>query len=262
MLLAMWFWKFSTEGAGQPSVAYSQLFQLVEQGKVESVVFDGEVLGATLAKPEKLDGHESKELHSNVVPNDAQLLPLLRQKGVRITVKSQKQPFAFQMLMTLVPWILIVGVWFWMSKRAKGMLGAGGLFGGIGKNQSRKFDKATSVNVTFDDIAGLKAAKSDLQEIVQFLKEPERFQRLGGKVPRGVLLAGPPGTGKTLSPSSRSAPRNSSKCSWGSGRRASAISSKRPRRAHLPSCSSTKSMRWGARAELAWAAATTSANRP
>jgi cell division protease FtsH len=66
------------------------------------------------------------------------------------------------------------------------------------KNQSRKFDKATSVNVTFDDIAGLKAAKSDLQEIVQFLKEPERFQRLGGKVPRGVLLAGPPGTGKTL----------------------------------------------------------------
>ena len=66
------------------------------------------------------------------------------------------------------------------------------------KNQSRKFDKATSVNVTFDDIAGLKAAKRDLQEIVQFLKEPERFQRLGGKVPRGVLLVGPPGTGKTL----------------------------------------------------------------
>jgi cell division protease FtsH len=102
------------------------------------------------------------------------------------------------MLMTLLPWVLIIGVWFWMSKRTKGMLGAGGLFGGIGKNQSRKFDKATSVNVTFDDIAGLKAAKSDLQEIVQFLKEPERFQRLGGKVPRGVLLAGPPGTGKTL----------------------------------------------------------------
>jgi len=198
MLLAMWFWKSSTEGTGQPSVAYSQLFQFVEQGKVESVVFDGEVLDATLVKPEKFDGHESKELHTNMVANDAQLLPLLRQKGVRITVKSQTQPFAVQMLMTLLPWVLIIGVWFWMSKRTKGMLGSGGLLGGIGKNQSRKFDKATSVNVTFDDIAGLKAAKSDLQEIVQFLKEPERFQRLGGKVPRGVLLAGPPGTGKTL----------------------------------------------------------------
>lgn len=198
MLLAIWFWNWSAEGKGQPSVAYSRLFQLVEQGKVESVVLDGEVLSATLAKPEKLDGHESKELHTNIVPNDAQLLPLLRQKGVNITVKTQKQPFAFQILMMLLPWALIIGVWFWMSKRAKGMMGSGGLFGGIGKNQSRKFDKATSVNVTFDDIAGLKAAKSDLQEIVQFLKTPERFQRLGGKVPRGVLLAGPPGTGKTL----------------------------------------------------------------
>ena len=86
MLLAMWFWKFSTEGAGQPSVAYSQLFQLVEQGKVESVVFDGEVLGATLAKPEKLDGHESKELHSNWISSEdmAQLLNanvMLAQQG-------------------------------------------------------------------------------------------------------------------------------------------------------------------------------------
>jgi cell division protease FtsH len=94
--------------------------------------------------------------------------------------------------------VVIFAAWSWISKRAKGMLGAGGPLGGLMKNQSRKFDKATSVNVTFNDIAGLKAAKSDLQEIVQFLKEPERFQRLGGKVPRGVLLAGPPGTGKTL----------------------------------------------------------------
>jgi cell division protease FtsH len=198
MLLAMWLWKTNTEGAGQPPVPYSQLYQWIEQGKVESVVFDGEVLDATLAKPEKLDGHDVKQLQTNLVANDAQLLPLLREKGVRVTVKSQKQPFALQMLMTLLPWALIIGVWFWMSKRTKGMLGSGGLLGGIGKNQSRKFDKATSVNVTFDGIAGLKAAKSDLQEIVQFLKEPERFQRLGGKVPRGVLLAGPPGTGKTL----------------------------------------------------------------
>ena len=198
MLMAMWFWKSYTEGASQPPIAYSQLYQWVEQGKVDAVVLDGEVVDATLKSAEPLDGRQIKNLQTNLAPNDAQLLPLLRQKGVRITVKSQKQPFGMQVLFTLLPWVLIIGAWVWMSKRAKGMLGTGGMLGGIIKNQSRKFDKATSVNVTFDDIAGLKAAKSDLQEIVQFLKEPERFQRLGGKVPRGVLLAGPPGTGKTL----------------------------------------------------------------
>jgi cell division protease FtsH len=198
MLMAMWFWKSYTEGAPQPPIAYSQLYQWAEQGKVESVVLDGEAVDATLKNPEPLDGRQIKNFQTNLAPNDAQLLPLLRQKGVRITVKSQKQPFGMQVLFTLLPWVLIIAAWFWMSKRAKGMLGTGGMLGGILKNQSRKFDKATSVNVTFDDIAGLKAAKSDLQEIVQFLKEPERFQRLGGKVPRGVLLAGPPGTGKTL----------------------------------------------------------------
>jgi cell division protease FtsH len=198
MLMAMWFWKSYTEGAPQPPIAYSQLYQWAEQGKVESVVLDGEAVDATLKSPEPLDGRQIKNFQTNLAPNDAQLLPLLRQKGVRITVKSQKQPFGMQVLFTLLPWVLIIAAWFWMSKRAKGMLGTGGMLGGILKNQSRKFDKATSVNVTFDDIAGLKAAKSDLQEIVQFLKEPERFQRLGGKVPRGVLLAGPPGTGKTL----------------------------------------------------------------
>jgi cell division protease FtsH len=198
MLAGMWIWKTSAEGSGQPPVAYSQLYQWVTEGKVESVLLDGEVVDATLKSPEPLDGRQVKSFQSNAAPNDPQLLPLLRQKAVRINVKSQKQPFGMQLIFTLLPWILIIAAWVWMSKRAKGMLGAGGMLGGIIKNQSRKFDKATSVNVTFEDIAGLKAAKSDLQEIVQFLKEPERFQRLGGKVPRGVLLAGPPGTGKTL----------------------------------------------------------------
>jgi len=198
MLMGMWLWKSYSEGTAQPPIAYSQLYQWIDQGKVESVVLDGELVSATLKSPEKLDGRQIKDLQTNVAPNDSQLLPLLRQKGVRISVRSQRQPFALQILFTLLPWVLIIAAWYWISKRAKGMLGAGGPLGGLMKNQSRKFDKATSVNVTFNDIAGLKAAKSDLQEIVQFLKEPERFQRLGGKVPRGVLLAGPPGTGKTL----------------------------------------------------------------
>jgi cell division protease FtsH len=198
MLGVMWFWKSNSEEGAQPAIAYSQLYKWIEDGKVASVVLDGDFVDATLKNPETLDGRQIRDLKTNAVANDPALLPLLHGKGVKITVKSQKQPFALQVLFTLLPWALIIGVWLWMSRRAQGMMGAGGPLAGLIKNRSRQFDKATSVNVTFEDIAGLKAAKSDLQEIVQFLKEPERFRRLGGKVPRGVLLAGPPGTGKTL----------------------------------------------------------------
>jgi cell division protease FtsH len=198
MLGAMWFWKSTIEGASRPPVPYSQLFTWVQEGKIESVVLRGDTLDAKLKKPETVNDRSVDTFRTDMPPNDPALLPLLRDKGVRIAVDSQRQPFAVQVVLTLLPWALIIGVWIWMSRRAQGMLGTGGPLGRLVQNQSRKFDKATSVNVTFEDIAGLKAAKSDLQEIVQFLKEPERFKRLGGKVPRGVLLVGPPGTGKTL----------------------------------------------------------------
>jgi cell division protease FtsH len=198
MLAAMWFWKSTNEGAAAPPVAYSQLYDWIEQEKVEAVSLKGDQVDATLKNPEKLDGREVKTFRTSLPPNDPALLPLLRNKGVKTVVASQQQPFAVQMILTLLPWALIIGAWIWMSRRAQGMLSTGGPLGGLAKNQSRKFDKATSVNVTFDDIAGLKAAKRDLMEIVQFLKEPDRFKKLGGKIPRGVLLVGPPGTGKTL----------------------------------------------------------------
>jgi cell division protease FtsH len=198
MLTGMWFWKSSIERAEHPPLAYSQLYTWIEQGKVESVVLRGDSVDATLKKPEALDGRTIRTFHSNLPSNDPALLPLLRSQRVQVTVSSQQQPFAVQVVLTLLPWALIIGFWLWMSRRAQGMLSTGGPLGALTKSGSRKFDKTTSVNVTFDDIAGLKAAKRDLQEIVQFLKEPERFQRLGGKIPRGVLLVGPPGTGKTL----------------------------------------------------------------
>ena len=97
MLFGMWFWKASNEGAGtQSRVAYSQLYQWIEQGKVESVVLNGESLDATLKSPEAIDGKASKTVSTNAAPSDAALLPLLRLKGVQITVKSQQQPFGSQ----------------------------------------------------------------------------------------------------------------------------------------------------------------------
>ena len=198
MFAAMWLWKTNAESTTETPIPYSTFFNWAKEGKIESVVLDGEGLNGKLKGPETVNGKSIKSFHSNLAPNDLNLLPILHEKEVRIEVKSQQQPFGVQVLMTLLPWVLIIGVWVWMSRRAKGMLGAGGPFGAFMGNKGRKFDKATSVKVTFEDVAGSKAAKADLWEIVEFLKEPERFRRLGGKVPRGVLLVGPPGTGKTL----------------------------------------------------------------
>src|SRR5436190_1418117 len=198
MVAGTWLWRTFAGEAPPAPIAYSQFYALLTDGKVQSVVMSGEAIDATLKTPETVAGRTLTTLHTTAAANDPALLPLLRQKGVQIDVKSQQQSWPVQLMITLLPWALIIGFWVFMSRRAKTMLGSGNPFSGMSKNQSRKFDKATSVNVTFEDIAGLKAAKRDLQEVVQFLKEPDRFQRLGGKVPRGVLLIGPPGTGKTL----------------------------------------------------------------
>jgi cell division protease FtsH len=199
LVLGFLYWRTSTESAqAEPDASYSQLIRWIDEGKVASIVLDGDVADASLKSPETLQGRSIKTVRTNLAANDQTLLPLLQREGVQVTVKSQKQSMLGQLALALLPWALIVGFWIWSSRRARGMLGAGSPMAGLTKSGSRRFDKATSVGVTFEDIEGLKAAKIDLQEIVQFLKEPERFRRLGGKVPRGVLLIGPPGTGKTL----------------------------------------------------------------
>lgn len=198
MLAGMWFWRSSVEEAAQPTVDYSTFYDWVEGSKVKSVELRGQTVEGSLKSEQPIHGRKATVFRTIRPPDDEGLLPLLRQRGVEISVRSEEPPFALQLLLSVLPWVLIIGVWVWLSRRAQRMLAGGSPLGGILKSRSRKFEKTTAVGVTFDDVAGLKAAKRDLQEVVQFLSEPERFRRLGGKVPRGVLLIGPPGTGKTL----------------------------------------------------------------
>ncbi len=198
MLAGMWWWRTSMEQASQPSIDYSVFFKRVEAGEVSEVTIKGQTVEGSFKSEQTIEGRKIQDFRTQRPQDDEALLPLLRKKDVHIRVLSEEQPFALQLIFAVLPWALIIGVWIWLSRRAQRMMTGGGPLGNFMKARSRKFEKATQVSVKFDDVAGLKSAKRDLQEIVQFLKEPERFRRLGGKVPRGLLLVGPPGTGKTL----------------------------------------------------------------
>ena len=131
------------------------------------------------------------------VPQGAGLIAQLQQKGVVIKAEPPPQPSLLgSLLLSLLPFALMIGIVVWMSRRAMGQQGGGGLMS-IGKSKAKLLTEAHG-RVTFDDVAGIDEAKEDLQEVVEFLRDPQKFQRLGGRIPRGVLLVGPPGTGKTL----------------------------------------------------------------
>jgi cell division protease FtsH len=198
LLIASWSINSFFGGRAEPPIPYSTFYKAVAAQEVERVTIQGQTVRGAFKKPTAVDGRSSRSF-STVIPGveDRELLPLLRDKGVTIDARSDEQPAIVQILLTFLPLALITGVWIWMSRRATKALGAGGPLGML-KGPSRRFEQEKEVSVRFEDVAGLQAPKRDLQEIVQFLKEPERFQKLGGRVPRGVLLVGPPGTGKTL----------------------------------------------------------------
>jgi cell division protease FtsH len=194
MLVGVWVAVATSIGVPRPAVDYSVFYGWLEAGKVESVVIDGLSIDGTLTAPQS--GASTTQFQTVRPDGDQALLPLLRDKKVRIRVTNQQVPLAGQVSLSILPWILVAAAGLWIARRTPGKPGSGPLTAFV-KAKSHKFDKSSAA-VRFDEVAGQTSAKRDLQEVVDFLKQPERFQRLGGKVPRGVLLVGPPGTGKTL----------------------------------------------------------------
>ncbi len=167
-------------------ISYSEFVNSVKKGGVRTVTLDGEQVRYRLT-----DGSE----HVTIKPDDAELTTLLIDNNVPIKVKPQEQSGFQTFLMSLLPIMLLIGVWIYFMNRMQGG-GKGGAMG-FGKSKAKMLTEKHG-RVTFDDVAGIDEAKEELEEIVEFLRNPQKFSRLGGKIPKGALLVGPPGTGKTL----------------------------------------------------------------
>jgi cell division protease FtsH len=183
-------------------ISYSEFKQLIADQEVESAVLEGDELSAVL-KQEQVAGPEGVQTSyvRTRVPSfgDPELLPLLEETGVEITIQ-QEEPETGGWLYGLIPWIVLFAVylWFWnrMQQNIAGRFG-GRDFGEFLTGSAKKEIKGAP-KITFDDVAGQDNAKREVSEMVDFLRDPERYRRLGAEPPRGVLLMGPPGTGKTL----------------------------------------------------------------
>src|SRR5882724_2306687 len=189
LLLLALFTLFQNPGqrTSASDISFSQLLNEVDQNRVREVVIQG---------PEIHGTYTDNRSFNTYAPSDPTLVQRLYNKGVQITARApgDNVPWFVSLLVSWLPFIALIGVWIFLSRQMQG--GAGKAMG-FGKSRAKLLTEAHG-RITFEDVAGVDEAKQDLQEIVEFLRDPGKFQRLGGRIPRGVLLVGPPGTGKTL----------------------------------------------------------------
>jgi cell division protease FtsH len=189
LLLLALFTLFQNPGqrASARDISFSELLTEVDQNRVRDVVIQGPEIHGTFTNGSSFQTY---------APNDPTLVSRLYNGKVSITAKppGDNVPWFVSLLVSWLPFIALIGVWIFLSRQMQG--GAGKAMG-FGKSRAKMLTEAHG-RVTFEDVAGVDEAKQDLQEIVEFLRDPGKFQRLGGRIPRGVLLVGPPGTGKTL----------------------------------------------------------------
>ena len=183
-------------------IAYSEFVQKVELTGVHTVVIKGHDLRGRYSGSESVEGSDSKYDFHVVIPEleGERLLRLLEENHVTIQVRADQPPFWLQLLSGFLPWLLIIGFFVWSSRALKGRLGGmGGLgaAGGFGSSRAKRHGIEEN-GPGFDDIAGLESAKADLWEIVDYLKDPDKYRKFGANMPKGVLMMGAPGTGKTL----------------------------------------------------------------
>jgi cell division protease FtsH len=167
-------------------VSYSDVLNKAQAGQVKSVTIDGTTLTGTYSS--------NDQFHTTIPANDPEMYSIFRAHGVNVTNKDQNNNFWLSSLISIAPIALLVGLWFLFLRQ---MQSGGNKAMSFGKSRARLLSMQQK-KITFKDVAGVDEAKEELKEIIEFLREAQKFQRLGGRIPKGVLLVGPPGTGKTL----------------------------------------------------------------
>ncbi|VEN75471.1 protease, ATP-dependent zinc-metallo [Candidatus Desulfarcum epimagneticum] len=186
LVMLMFYNLFKQQAVSENSVAYTTFLRMLNEDGVSEVLIQGQELFVTGA---------DKERFKVYAPEDADLIRMLREKGVAIVAKPpDESPWYMSLLITWLPMILLFGIWIFFMRQ---MQAGGGKALSFGKSRARLLSDKHE-KVTFADVAGIDEAKEELGEVVAFLKEPKKFTRLGGRIPKGALLMGPPGTGKTL----------------------------------------------------------------
>jgi cell division protease FtsH len=187
LVLMTVFNQFNNRQVPQSSMEYSQFIEEVGKGTIAKVVIEGRVLKATTTDGRKLTSY---------APPDLWMVSDLLKYGVTIEAKpEEEQSFLMSIFVSWFPMLLLIGVWIFFMRQMQGG-GRGGAFS-FGKSKARLLDESTNT-ITFADVAGCDEAKEEVSELVDFLRDPSKFQKLGGRIPKGVLLVGNPGTGKTL----------------------------------------------------------------
>ncbi|HYA27220.1 MAG TPA: ATP-dependent metallopeptidase FtsH/Yme1/Tma family protein, partial [Acidobacteriota bacterium] len=177
---------FNKQYRREPEIIFSDFIGSVERGDVQAVVIQGNNIQGK---------YKNGEQFRTFVPDDPELVTSLRDRGVKIAAKPEDEsPWYMALLLNWFPMLLLVGVWFFFMRQ---MQAGGGKAMSFGKSRAKLLTE-NQHRVTFSDVAGVDEAKDDLQEIIAFLKDPKKFTKLGGRIPKGCLLVGAPGTGKTL----------------------------------------------------------------